>query len=288
MLLLSATLRTATADDAVSAARKVFKDHQEAVVSISAVMKISGRGGSQEQKAEALATVIDKSGLTVVAYSALDPMSLFVGMGQSAGGPPGGFEPRTQFSDVKIRLSDGEEIPAKLVLKDLDLDLAFIKPEKVEDEDEREFKFIKMGEAPELEVLDELIVLGRLAENLKRKPMVALSRVSAIVNKPRKFILHSGTGVDAQGTPVFDAAGRTVGVVAVRKATSGGGMRGRARQMLKLVIIPAEDVWEVAEQALKKEVPIEGEAEAEEEQQADEEVAEKEKEAQEAITGEGE
>ena len=257
LFLLAPTL--SRADDApVDAAREVFEKNQNAVVWVSAVMKMRAGGGlgaafgRQEQKVEAVGTIIHESGLTVLSYTNLDPASLFNSMQGSFGGEK--IEFKTELSGVKIRLADGTEVPAKLVLKDEDLDLAFVMPT---DASKKNLPFLKLdaaGDAPAVKALDPLIVVWRLGQALDRQPAVGVIRVAAVVNKPRTFYVCSG--LESLGTPAFSADKRPLGIIVVRKqATEGGGlgmMMSGGSGGLAAVVIPTADVMEVAEQALAK------------------------------------
>ena len=83
---------------------------------------------SMDESVETVGTVIDPSGLTVLSLGALNPGAM---MNKMMGGGGSGQE-RMEFgsepSDVKLRLPDGKELPARIVLRDEDLDLAFLRP----------------------------------------------------------------------------------------------------------------------------------------------------------------
>lgn len=258
LLVVCGTIVASLADEAAETqtAKEILKRHQDAVIWVSAVLKtqMTGMGvqfgHGQEQKAEALGTIIDPSGLTVVSYSMLDMMSMFSDFSVSMDGEQEKIGSKSQFSDVKMRLADGTEIPAKLVLRDPDLDLAFLLPEKKEGEKLPIFSSIKLETAPKAEVLDKLITLARLGKALDCQPLVAVSRISAVVKKPRTFYVTSEmTGL---GTPVFTLNGKVLGISLMRKAPKSAGMAAMMAGGISPVIIPAEDVMEIAQQALKK------------------------------------
>jgi hypothetical protein len=256
-------------------ARKVKAENQDAIIWVSAVMKtqMSVRGAQMErsadQKVETLGTAIDPRGLTVVSLSMLDPVSMYgesmFGGEDSDASEEGKFEMKSDLSDVKIRLADGTEIPAKLVLKDPDLDLAFIRPDKVEGKPQPKFTFVKLAELPEPQPLDELVFLGRLGKSLDRQVSVELGRVTAIVKKPRTFICVDT--VSRFGAPVFDLEGRALGIGLMRRPTRGSENADMMEMFmgsssLTPVVLPAKDVLEIAQQALKAEpLPQAGEKE---------------------------
>jgi hypothetical protein len=245
---LSAPIRGAE-DLPVDAAREVFEKNQNAVVWVSAVMKMRAGGalggmfGRQEQKVEAVGTIIHESGLTVLSYTNLDPSALYNAM-TGGGGGEHKIEFKTELSGVKIRLADGTEVPAKLVLKDEDLDLAFVLPT---DAAKKNLPFLKLdtaGDAPKVKALDPLI---------DRQPAVAIVRVAAVVNKPRTF--YACNGLESLGTPAFAADKRPLGIVVMRKQSMDGGGLGMmmsGSSVLSPVVVPATDVMEVAQQALAK------------------------------------
>ena len=255
----------ARADDrAADAARQVFDKHQKAVVWVTAVMKMRAGGalggmfGRQEQKVEAVGTVIDESGLTVLSYTVLDPTAILNAAMAGAGGGGGLGEEKIEFkselSGVKIRLADGTEVAAKLVLKDDDLDLAFVMPT----EKGKKLPYLDLrakSDAPKVKALDEVISVWRLGQALDRQPAVGIGRVAAVVNKPRTFYVCSGIegGI---GAPAFAGDGTPLGVMVFRRQGMESSMRGMfsmsAANAMSTVVVPAADVMEVAQQALSK------------------------------------
>jgi hypothetical protein len=268
LLVSLAVAPGASAEDVTAdAAREVFKKHQNAVVWVSAVIKTRGGGalaaimGQQEQKVEAVGTIIHESGLVVCSHTNIDPtgyMNQMVG-DMKIDGVDGKMEFKSELSGMKIRLADGTELPAKLVLTDEDLDLAFILPT---DTKKKQVPFVNLqggdagaGAAKETAVMDPLVVLGRLDQTLDRQPAVYPARVNAVVKKPRTFYVCSD--LQALGVPAFAADGRPLGIAVMRKQNLGRGAAGMLGSMtssggMAVVIIPGQDVMEVAEQALTK------------------------------------
>ena len=248
----------------VASARQVFEKHQNAVVWVTAVMKMRAGGafggmfGRQEQKMEAVGTVIHESGLTVLSYTMLDPTAMLnaamAGAGVGGGLGEEKIEFKSDLSGVKIRLGDGTEVAAKLVLKDDDLDLAFVMPT----EKGKKLSFLGLGpkpDAPKVKALDEVISLWRLGQALDRQPAVATGRVSAVVAKPRTFYVCSGVA-EGIGGPAFLADGTPLGIQVFRRQSLDTSMRGLFSMSggsgMAAVVVPAADVMEVAEQALSK------------------------------------
>jgi hypothetical protein len=144
-------------------------------------------------------------------------------------------------------------VPAKLVLKDEDLDLAFVMPTDAAKKNLPYLKLDAAGDAPKVKALDPMIVLWRLGQALDRQPAVGIVRVAAVVNKPRTF--YACSGLEALGTPAFAADKRPLGIVVMRKQSMEGGGLGvmmSGSSALSPVVVPAADVMEVAQQALAK------------------------------------
>src|SRR5882672_5270129 len=73
------------ADELAEKGREVFKKNQRAVVTVQVVQKMTisvpGSGGApREMKQDLTGTVVDGSGLTVLALSAADPTAMYASM----------------------------------------------------------------------------------------------------------------------------------------------------------------------------------------------------------------
>src|ERR1041385_952300 len=132
-LLFAALATPCHADDLAEKGRAIFKKNQHAVVTVQIVLKskfsMGGQGGqSTESRQDVTGTVIDPSGLTVLSLSATDPGQMLQAMMAGGSDEESRFKMETELSDVKILLDDGTELPSEVVLRDRDLDLAFIRP----------------------------------------------------------------------------------------------------------------------------------------------------------------
>jgi S1-C subfamily serine protease len=179
-------------------------------------------------------------------------MSLMASFSVMQDGQQQKIQSKTQFSDVKMRLADGTEIPARLIMKDPDLDLAFIAPEKDGEAALPTFTYVDLKNGARANELDVVVALGRLGKSLNRESTVNLGRLSAVVRKPRTF--YVGTIAQALGVPVFTLEKEILGIALMRKGPGGGGMSlgNIMGGGMAPVVLPAEDVLEVAEQAKRK------------------------------------
>lgn len=238
--------------------RAILERHQKAVVTVQLVVKqkfsMDGMSGQEdESKSEATGFVIAPDGLTVLALSTTDPTSLIENMMSGMGEMASQFKVDSDIADVKILLEDGTEIPAKVVLRDKDLDLAYVRPLEAPG---APLPVIDLAGSAEPAILDPVITLNRLGKVAGRTCAVSIERIQAIIRKPRIFYVpgndptHSGAG-----SPVFTTDGKVVGMIAVRtiKTEGGGGFAGMfgggMGQGMIAVVVPAEDIREGAQQA---------------------------------------
>jgi S1-C subfamily serine protease len=217
-------------------------------------MSMGGREmQSSDDTIEAVGTVIDPGGLTVVSLGSINPgamMTKLMGSGAAAGQA---VEMVSEPTDVKIRLADGREVQATIALRDEDLNLAFVRPKIAP---ETPFVAINLADAASPAILDAVVVFGRLGRVGGWVPSAALRDVGAIVTKPRTFYVLAGDSAGV-GTPAFLPNGKIVGILTLRqianeRPSAFAGMNGPEGLGLLPVILPAADVLEIAQQATEK------------------------------------
>ncbi|MBD3319636.1 MAG: hypothetical protein GF350_00910, partial [Chitinivibrionales bacterium] len=198
-------------------ARKIYAEYSDAVVTVKLVtrqrMVVSGKEMDRgEQKQEAAGVIINQSGLTIVSLFVTDPFAnSSVGFG-GEDSPDFSFE--TKISDVKMLMPDGDELQAKVLIRDRDLDLVFIEPV---DSTVNDLTCIDFSNSTRATILQTCIVLGRLGKAAGREASVTLCRIKATVQKPRFFYIPDGTAVfDGLGRPAFAENGKTVGILLMR------------------------------------------------------------------------
>jgi len=258
VVLTAIPVARAEGDELAEKARGLGEQYDRAIVHVEAVVKISATGGGsiqvpeQEQKVKVLGTVIDPSGLTVVAF--LDPTAAMGKMKLNAGGRVIELTLKGEIREVKYRLTDGTELPGRLVLTDDDLSLAFVAPAKPLDAKTRKrIAHVDLSKAAgKGSVLDRIITLGRLGKTLNHTLTISVGRIAAVVTKPRTFYIGAGS----LGSPVFAADGKLLGICTRRIAKGQGrsvnmmgGRRGMNLAGGAPVILPAGDVQEIADQA---------------------------------------
>src|SRR6266478_3845504 len=243
------------ADDLADKGRAIFKQHQHAVVTVQLVLKskfsVAGRGGeSNESRQDVTGTVVDPSGLTVLSLSATDPAQMFQTMMAGGGDDESKFKMETELGDVKILLDDGTELPAEVVLRDRDLDLAFIRPKtKVT----TPLTALDLTQSAKVEMLDQVIALNRLGNAAGRAYAASVERISAIVQRPRFFYVpDAAMTTTSLGAPAFTLDGNPLGIFVMRAMKSrsggGGGMFNFQPDNFTAIILPASDILKAAKQ----------------------------------------
>jgi S1-C subfamily serine protease len=247
----------AHAQDQRAALREVGKKWQDAIVSVRVALKVRMSMGGREVQSmddtvESVATVIDPSGLTVMSLTALDPGVMMSRLMGAAATGDQKMQIVSEPSDVRMRLPDGRELPATIVLRDQDLDLAFIRPTT---KPTAPLTAVNLSDAAKPSILEDVVVLSRLGRVGGWAPSAVLYSVGAIIEKPRTFfVLNGATGT---GTPAFLANGKLVGLLTIRQIDPGrmsmfGMMGGSEGAGMMAVILPAADVLEIAKQADEK------------------------------------
>jgi len=204
VLLLMLGLPVIRADqDIAIPARQTLAANEHSLVTIRLTLKADFGGHSSESKEEAMATVIDPCGLAVTALSTLN-----------------GGSRKLQTSGVQMRLSDGTEIPARIVLKDEDLDLAYLAPETaLSKEDAVKIAVLVLTDAAtKVEPADQCFFLLQLGKRLNYAPSIVVARIITRIATPR---LVYAASVAHMGCPAFNGQGQLIGFYAQLKMGEG-------------------------------------------------------------------
>jgi hypothetical protein len=234
------------------AARAVFVKAQKSVVTVRLVVKLSAGGRDSEQKIETSGAVIDAAGLTVIPAAVADPAAMMrVAMRSRPGAPEVKFD--SSVTEAMILLPDGTEIESDVVLKDADLDLAFLRPR----EGGRTFDAVQLKPGKPLPpVLEQLILVGRYGQGANRAAWSEIARMRAIVRGPRTYGLVDAGGSDALGTVAYAADGTAIGVFVTKTSAGGQEVRRMGGGDDHVILRPVDDVLEIAEQVRKQSRPL--------------------------------
>lgn len=239
-------LRHAAAEDSAAAqARRIFEKSRDAVVKVTGVATLrltaSDRPGmsmpEREQKVRSDATVIDKTGLAVLSLSAIDPSRLLDGREANTPAGPMKVEATATVKELEIILADGTEVPATMVFKDADADLAFVRPKPdVPEAKGLTFAAIDLAAGGRAAVADPTVSVTRLDDVFNNEPALTLGQVSAVIERPRACYLATNM---VRSCPTYALDGTLLGIGAVRITKA----QGQA-----MVLVPASEIGKLAVQ----------------------------------------
>lgn len=212
--------------------RTLLKDKGEAVVTIKYVMKDE----DQQAEDEVQGVIIEDSGLILTS-------NYFMG------GIPEAYKQSASNRkplEIKVMISgDPEGVPATLVARDSELDLAWV---QITNPDNKKFPAVDISKPAEPKLGDRLVTIERLTKMNDHAHVVNESRVRAIVSKPRKLFVPGTELNNSLGMPVFSGEGQFVGVMALQLPSSEEmeatrfSQFARIRQLPGIMLLPGADV----------------------------------------------
>ena len=257
IVLFYSLVTTAAADELAKAARDVVRQHADAVVTLKLVIEESMSFGEFEEDEsvgtlEITATIITPDGLIVTSLAQTDPAGMFDSLFESMEDDDFSFSIETDITDVRVLLSDGKEIPAKIVLRDRDLDLVFLRPEKPL---KQPLPFIDLARSATARQFDPLITLRRLGKVANRQCTASFPRVQAVMKRPRlMYVLESEFG-SGLGLPAFSTTGDCIGITVLRSLnlpiSDSMAIFSDSSFNIATIVLPASDILEIAEQAVE-------------------------------------
>jgi len=191
---------------------------------------------AQENKIDVSGTVVTPTGLTVTSLSLVDPKTLFDNLRAKI---PSGQDLKLiqgDFQNLRLAFGDGTELPAKIVWRDADHDVALLAPTDPLPAG-RTLTCVNLNEAPAAAiVLGTYFQVSRASEAMRRMPVVYPCTVIGIAERPRRMII---VNTDAVGCPIFDLQGRALGIclrLVVKNEFSG------------VVVVPSSDLVDIENQ----------------------------------------
>jgi len=223
------------ADEIGEAYRTLMKDVSPAVVSVKFVMTAAGEEGGQER--EIIGVMIESDGLVLVSNTMTGGMTeeLRAQMGDYSLLP----------KDIKVMIGDDTEgVEAKLIARDSEVDLAWIKIEKPE----KSYSFVDFAQGGTVQVGDTLLGIERMHKVFDRQTTVREARVSSITTKPRELINPSQAIGSVLATPVFGSDAKPVGVTVLFVPGLDKVIMERETQ-INPMILPAAEIVEATKRA---------------------------------------
>jgi len=183
---------------APNAYEKLAAANSGALVNIKFILKAEG----QEQEEETPGVIIEKDGLVLTSNVP------FGGLAAKFGGPA------VTPTNIKILIGDDTQgIDAKIIARDSELGLAWLKPDAP---DAKGYSFVDFSKGVKPRAGDVVMVLSQLSKFFDRAGLVSEGRVAAITSKPRTLLIPSlALGATDFGVPAFDGEARPVGVFTI-------------------------------------------------------------------------
>jgi hypothetical protein len=230
---------SASADVIGDTARTLLTKNKGAIVQFTVVVKISAGGQDQNAEQEAKGVVIDPSGLIVTTNFAIDPTSIFASMGGEESG-----QYTSKVVSVRILTPEGEEIPAKVVLRDTDRNLAFIRPLTAP---ATPMPFVDLKSAGKAQIGDVIYIYGRMGKSGNRGAEINYTRVTGVIERPRlQYAIQPLSGGSDFGAMAFNEQGQPLGLLSFRVAANS---RSRSSADALMIVVPADDILEIGAQA---------------------------------------
>ncbi len=237
------------ADQIAQAGRQIISRYQNSLVTIKITLKIhatmDGEQHSEDEQSETMGTIIDPSGLIVASLATADPAETIASMASEHEN----MKVSTEIVDLTIRTADGTEMPGKIVVRDKDLDLAFIRPLKKPTVPLTALN-LNTGSTPGM--LDQMVIMYRLGNIASRTISITLDRLQAVVQKPRTFYVPGVAAMSTRlGAPVFGLDGNPIGLLLLHTSPeSSSGMsalsNGIGESNALYIVLPARDIAELA------------------------------------------
>jgi hypothetical protein len=247
-------LQAAAADLGLQA-RQILNQSQACIINITAMCKLD-MGGSgmamrfgglgEAQETQCAGTVIDASGLTVVSYTALNPMErISAALKRRTGDEDTSLKSKTEVNRIQMHLADGSEVSARLVFKDKELDLAFLVPSPKESEKLPQFTPAKIGAATTAKEVDDVVILSRHTKELGYQPIVTVTKVTSVITKPRA--MYDLAAFVQPGALVYLPDGQLLGLT----VSFGGDEEGFMAMRTEILVLPSSEIAKLADQAKK-------------------------------------
>jgi S1-C subfamily serine protease len=228
--------------------KKVSEQAGPALVTVKFILKIEasgrmaeyfGRYADEGVETEVTGVMIDASGIVLVSNTNL-------GGYMAAMASRAGQDINVNPTDLKILIGDDTEgVKAKMMARDKDLDLAWI---RVDDPKAagKSFNAVSLTQPATPELGDRLYTIDRKGKFFDHATTIHQGRLGGTTRKPRTLLIPTGLPA-AIGMPVFDSAGNTVGITVVqspgKEDMEGGDMSDlMSGGGFAFLIVPASEV----------------------------------------------
>lgn len=223
---------------------KMLAEKAPAYVTVKFILKFEGggelagmMGGDQEM--EVTGVMIDPKGLVLVNSTEMGGMMSRL---------MGGEGPKATPSEIKVLVGDDTTgVDAKVIARDSELDLTWVKVEKAP---ETPYAFVDLTKNATAKVGETVYSISRMGKFFDRAALISELKISGMTKKPRDLFFGSGGGLfgGGAGLPTYNAQGQVIGVTSLilpdaeEMGGMGAGMFGGMRDMMAGAILPAAEV----------------------------------------------
>lgn len=225
------------ADETAELGRQVFDSRKDTVVTLRIVIAMSFGGRESESEQEANATIVSPDGLAVLALSAVDPLQMATRRLIDED------EMTSRVVSLRMILPDGSEKPAEVVLRDKDLDVAFV---RLTEKPESPLVFVDLNQSAIPKLLDNVLCILQYGRVARRSHAAFIERIEMIVERPRLFFaIGNHRSRQVVCSPVFSMQNEFIGIGVMRIIT--GEIDISPDDML-VVIVPGAQLKELQDQ----------------------------------------
>jgi hypothetical protein len=244
LLLVLANVSAGGGEDKIKTiGRTVLSEYKDAVITVKFAGFVEHKNGDAVRKdefdGELIGTVVSPNGLTVLCNRSfmytVDPLLDVNEAGPKKEGDADKRKP--VLREITFLFGDGRKMAAKVVFADEKVGVLYVAPK----EKQTKLKFVQLEKTKTPEVLDRVFMLSRLGEGQNREVEIGVGRVSATLKKPLPALVADFWSDG--GCPIFDAAGRPLGISIIwddKLGKSGGDNLSRSLSNSRSIILPAE------------------------------------------------
>ena len=229
----------------------------KALVEVRFVLKVATSGAERELDGETLCLLVGKDGLLLCSNNEMGGYVQVLTQMMNRGPMPAVV---STPKEIKVLVGgDSKGLPAKLIARDSDRDLAWLRLDSVPAG--VELHPLVLDDQRGAELGEPLYRLRRLDRFFGSVPIVESGVVGALVDHPRKLLIAADLEGGYLGMPIFGADGKLLGLTVVQLPGEEGGevnfgssLPGQASKfddMVGSVILPASELLKATRLALE-------------------------------------
>jgi hypothetical protein len=223
---------------------KLLSEMTPILVTVKFVLKMEGQYGKRESETEITGLMVDPTGLVLCANSKLGMPRFLRGMGSATP------------TDLKVLVGeDTEGLEAKVLARDTELDLAWV---KIKEPGDRKFASLDLEKAGTVKPGERLLTIRRMAKFFDRAATVSEGRLAGRTSKPRDLLIPGG-GIDVEpGQAIFLADGRFIGMIVLQlpdmeeMESNPMAFIGMRSDLLNGLILPASEIIKATARAKER------------------------------------